>query len=246
MRLRVAVAIALALGCASVPAAPGLGAQERALSVSLVGRVVDGANGTPLLGAFVSQHNSDRGTLTDEEGSFILPGVFPGVRSIAVEQLGYTTLVLTLVVGEDNDPLEVSMSPNPVLLEGIKVVMDRFESRRRATAVSSRVFDREDLVNAPAFDAVDFIESRTFLNTYPCPPGHFYSECALVRGRVRPVTVYVDEMPFWDGLSYLRTFQPFELHRVEVYGGGRHIRVYTAAFMERAGRIRLQPIPIFW
>lgn len=228
--------------------APCLDAQQTSeiSGIRLVGQVVDANTGTPLLGAFVHLQGDLRGVLSDKDGTFVLTGVPKGIRSVAAEQLGYAHLVQTIQVGEENENLVLAMTPDPILLEGIEVVMDRFERRRRATAVSSRVFERDDLLNSPAIDALEFIEKRSFFRTFPCRGTHSESQCALVRGRVGPVSVYVDEMPFLDGLAYLRMLQPYELHRVEVYGGGRHIRVYTEGFLERAGRTRLHPIGVFW
>jgi hypothetical protein len=236
--------IALVAVLAVFLGAPCLDAQEREASsgTNLVGQVVDASTGTPLLGAFVHLEGDDRGVLTEKDGTFVLPRVPKGVRSVMAEQLGYADLIQTTIVGEENEPMVLAMAPDPILLEGIEVVMDRFERRRRATAVMSQVFERDDLLTTAAFDAVDFLEGRSFLKTYPCLGTHFESECAMVRGRIAPVRVYVDEMPFFDGLAYLRTLQPYDLHRVEVYAGGRHIRVYTEWFVERAGRTRIQPI----
>lgn len=240
--------IALVAVLAVFLGAPCLDAQERDPSsgTQLVGQVVDASTGTPLLGAFVHLEGDDRGVLTEKDGTFVLPRVPQGVRSVMAEQLGYADLVQTIIVGEENEALVLAMTPDPILLEGIAVVMDRFERRRRATAVSSRVFERDDLLNSPAIDALEFVENRSFFRTFPCRGTHFESQCALVRGRVRPVSVYVDEMRFLDGLAYLRMLQPYELHRVEVYGGGRHIRVYTEGFLERAGKTRLHPLAVFW
>ena len=67
------------------------------------------------------------------------------------------------------------------------------------------------------------------------------SVCFFVRGREAESMVYVDEMPVIGGLDYLDVLRPHELYMVEVYGQGRHIRVYTNHFMERAAKKRLRP-----
>jgi hypothetical protein len=215
-------------------------------SRSLVGRVIDATTGTPLVGAFVHRTGEDQGVLTDDEGRFRLPGIPAGIVSLSVEQLGYVTQIRTSLVSEDADPIVLALDPDPILLEGIQVVTDRFERRRRALAVSSQAFDREDLVTSPAFNVLDFVTSRTPLRPFRCGSVSLDGICAFVRGRIRPVTVYVDEAPFLGGLAFLEMMEPHELQRVEVYRGGAHIRVYTQAFMERAGRTRLTPLAVLW
>ena len=224
-----------------------LEAQEKEETTpALSGRVLDSDAGTPLVGAFVHLADADWGVLTDEDGRFRLPNLSRGVLSIAVEQLGYVDLIQTLQLAEDTEPVLFLLTPDPILLEGIKVVTDRFERRRRAYAFSSIVLERDALLTSSAFDLLDLIKTRTFLNPWPCPASYMEQTCALIRGRVRPVSVYVDEFPFWGGMDFLEMIQPHELHRVEVYYSRGHVRVYTEAFMERVGKKPIAARPLSW
>jgi len=228
-------------------AAHGIRAQERQnQGIALVGRVLDAATGTPLSGAFVHLEGEDWGVLTDEDGRFSLPRVPRGLLSVAVEQLGYVDLVRTTEFREGAEPLVLALEPDPLLLEGIEVVTDRFERRRRALAIPSQAYDREDLLASADFDVLEFVASRSLLRPVRCGSLSVDGICAYVRGSIRPISVYVDEAPLIGGLDYLQMIQPHELHRVEVYRSGTHIRVYTEAFMERAGRIRFTPLAVLW
>jgi hypothetical protein len=222
-------------------------AQEREETApALTGRVIDSDAGTPLVGAFVHLVDADWGVLTDDDGQFRLPNLSRGVLSVAVEQLGYIDLIQTLQLADDAEPVLFLLTPDPILLEGIQVVTDRFERRRRAYGFSSMVLDRSTLSTSSAFDLLDLIQSRTFLNPSPCPASYMEQTCALIRGRVRPVSVYVDEFPFWGGMDFLEMIQPHELHRVEVYYSQGHVRVYTEAFMERVGKKPIAAMPLSW
>jgi len=226
---------------------PGLGAQDRDVGEpALVGRVIDATTGTPIVGAFVHLDQEKWGVLTGEGGHFRLTGVPAGVITVVVEQLGYVELAKADLVPRESTPVVLALEPDPVLLEGIQVVTDRFERRRKALAVPSQAFDREELITSPFFNVLDFVSSRTLLRPFRCGGISIDGICAYVRGRVRPVTVYVDEAPFLGGLEFLDMMEPHELHRVEVYRSGAHIRVYTEAFMERAARIRLTPLGVLW
>lgn len=210
-----------------------------------LGGMVVGESGQPLVGAFVSLPGAEWGSLTDEEGRFRIPGMTPGRVELKVEQLGYATREWAGHVGPASGPLVLRMEPRAVMLEGLTVVTDRFRNRRNATATATRAWDRGELVTSPYESAARFVEARAGVSTTPCRARHT-SVCLWSRGRVVAPVVYVDEAPVFAGMEYLEALQPHELHMVEVYAGGRHIRVYTERFMERAARTRLQPVAFIW
>jgi hypothetical protein len=205
----------------------------------------------------VGLSGADWGTLTDRQGLFRLPDVPSRAETYVFEMLGYaeTTFVANAAV---DGHLDIRLAPDPVILEGIEVIADRFESRRNATATSVRAFDREQLLASSALDVMNLLEQRFGLRRTPCPGGAgrgiarrggLFStpsqyDCAWVRGRPAPVTVCIDEMPILGGMDFLVGYQPHELYMVEVYGQGRQIRLYTNQFMERASRTRFRPVPL--
>ena len=218
--------------------------EERvAQQFDLVGTVSDDA-GRPLVGAFVSLTGSDWGALTNENGRFRIPDMTAGPVSLQAELLGYETLVWN---GEAHagTAVELRLTAKPILLEGLTVVTDRFESRRRAVASSVRWFDHDALATSPQSSALDFLTTRAGLYSVRCN-GQFTNRCFIVRGRAAEPRVWVDEMPVFGGLEYLESLAPHELYMVEVYGSGRAIRAYTPQFMERAAEHRLRPIPIVY
>lgn len=222
--------------------ARGVGAQDTAEqpAIDLVGTVV-GESGKPLVGAFVCVTGDDRGSLTDERGRFKLPNVTPGPVSLTAEQLGYDTLTAnrTATAGV---PVTLTMTPKPVLLEGLHVVTDRFQRRRQATTVAVQAFDRQELATAPQTQMFDFVRARAGLWLQPC--AGFGSLCVYRRGRFVEPIVYIDEVPVLGGMDYLQSFRPSDLYMVEIYGFGAEIRAYTTAFMGRAAKTRLQPIAL--
>lgn len=232
------IAIALVMGRAH-----GQATVERPTSFDLVGHVVDAETGTRLVGAWVGLAGTDWGSLTDEQGRFRIPDVTPGRLELTVEQLGYETLEWQGAVAAGAEQLTLGLEPRPVLIEGLEVVTDRFRNRRNAVGTSVFAYDRSDLATSTARDVLEFINNRFALWPTPCD-GRRGNRCLVVRGRVVEPVVYVDEMPLLGGLAYLETFRPWEFHMIEVYGGGRHIRVYTPAFMERAAKIRLTPLAL--
>jgi hypothetical protein len=201
---------------------------------------VHGEGGRALVGAFVRPKGSVWGALTDENGRFVVRSVVPGRLELVVEQLGYETLEWVGVV-TPTMTLVLHLAARPVLLEGLTVVADRFQSRRNATATSVRWFDRETLATSPHDSTLDFLSARG-VTRIRCR-SDFGDDCVLVRGRVTVPSVWVDEAPMVAGMDYLDFIPPHELYMVEVYASGRHIRAYTSRFMERSAKTGLHPIP---
>lgn len=245
------------LGLATAPAEAQNARTDGDVTVVLLGKVVDAETGQPLHGAFVSQGGND-GYLTHEDGSFALP-VWPyGEYTLFVELLGYETLTID-VPGPEPEPFVLRVSADPIQLEGLTVLVDRFEQRRRRVPVAVRAFDREDLLRAASADVVDWVKGQYGLVTSFCAAtrgsatlaslrsGAFMDqgqECVLRRGGLVRPRVYIDEIRATGGLEELRTYRPQDLYTIEVYDRGTAIYAYTPHFVDRVlkGRRFLTPV----
>lgn len=208
----------------------------------IFGVVIDDATEQPLANTLVSIEASEWASLTTEGGRFLLCGIGEGTHLVTAEQLGYTTFKAYAEASRTGDVNVVRMRPDPILLEGLEVVTDRFERRRKAVATTVRAFDQEDIARSGYWTAAEFIASRAGVFTTLCEGG---TTCVYRRGqRVNP-TVYLDEFPLIGGWFQLETMPTSQLYMIEVYSRGAHIRAYTHAFMERAAKIRLAPFPIW-
>lgn len=213
----------------------------------VAGVVVDAGSGVPVPGALVALVERNHGVFTDEEGRFTLRDLRPGSHRLVVVQLGYDSLATRLVLPEGTGAVEgvvLRLEPDPVVLEGIRVVSDRLRSRRNAVAASVRAFDQRALQSAGARDALEFLRTRTNLMPAACLGRASMGGCAYVRGRPTPVTVYIDDVHVLGGLEYLDSYRPEELYLVEVFRGGSHVRVYTTWFMEWFAKTGRRPAPV--
>ena len=208
---------------------------------------LDASTGAPLHGAFVALQYHDWGVLADENGRFVLRVDRSPAYVVVSENLGYGKNTIELLDEEPED-LEIRLQSSPIQLDGIRVMVDRFRSRRRAVSTSVRAFSREDLLTSASRDVADYIQTRVGRPIRECPVrSAFASMCTFRRGRLTPVQVYIDEMPTLGGLAELESYRPQELFLLEVYGGGSQIRIYTTHFMDRivrSGKL-LNPIPIW-
>jgi len=236
-------AASLALVALAFLARDGRAQQTPARSpIELVGTVVDQA-GKPLVGTFVSVTGDDWGSLTDAHGRFTLSKITPGTVSLTAEQLGYDTLTVERTV-RAGVPVTLTMTPKPILLQGLHVVVNRFARRRLSAPVSVQFFGRNQLATSSAPEMFDFMRARAGLWMEPC--SGIGNMCVYRRGRFIEPYVYIDEVPVLGGMDFLDTMRPSDLYMVEVYAHGAEIRAYTTAFMARAAKTRLQPISLLF
>ncbi len=208
----------------------------------IVGLVIDASTDAPLKGAYVSVATSEWMSLTTDNGRFLLCWIGSGTHVVMVERLGYHTLIVQLDATASGDPVHLRMSPDPILLEGLEIVADRFEGRRRAAPTSIQVYDQEELASSQYWTVAEFVDSLPGVFIARCG----FNPCIYYRGRVVRPRVYLDESPLIGGWSMLHTVPTSQLYMIEVYGRGTHIRAYTHGFMERAAGVRLAPLPIWF
>ena len=82
-----------------------------ASATDIRGTVKDSETKEPLIGASVQIAGTTIGTITDLDGTFILPGV-DGERTITVSYVSYVTETLTVDPTKDDEPIEVMLSPD--------------------------------------------------------------------------------------------------------------------------------------
>jgi len=225
-------------------------AQERTAPGALLvegdlhGTVLDVDSGEPIEGVELWVPELNLGYATRADGSFRIPEVTEGTYRIELRRLGYTEFAVTLSIEDPFPPLELELERNPVVLEGLEVVVDRFERRRRAAPFATRVIREDKLRTTSARDATELVFQRFASRAVSCPPRAHTQWCVWSRGRTIVPSVYIDEAPAIGGLDQLSTYLPHELYMVEVFAGGRHIRAYTHHFMQRAAEQRLLPLPL--
>jgi hypothetical protein len=240
-------AVLLAACLTALAAAAPAGAQDGARRVTLTGRVVDQTTGQPLSAAQVSLQGIRRTAVTDPEGRFRITAVPAGAWRATVYRLGYVEAEVSWQAAEGAEPFHVALAPNPELMEELKVHVDRYARRRNAVATSVRVLSQDDMAATSASTAYDLVRNRGVTPT-SCPGGtlDFGGSCIWHRGRPAQASVMVDERLSLGGLDELRMYRPEELFMVEIYGGGRHIRIYTNWYMEMAVERKIRPRPVLF
>jgi hypothetical protein len=239
-------ALAFAVALAATPAHA-----QRPTGVAgptLVGTVVESGTGKPLAYAMVAVTSGGLPTLTDSTGVFRITGLPVGVHNVTASQLGYSRLTLPVVVGEGMEPVVFQLFPDPIALEGIKVMGDRFRGRRNALAVSSQGYSADRLRQTPALSVMDFLATDGKLSPAICPgrSNQQFLGCFNRRGQVIEPQVFLDEAPLMGGMSQLEGYNPSDFYLIEVIGNGLMIRAYTHGYIDQTSKNprALEPIII--
>jgi hypothetical protein len=199
--------------------------------VRIRGRVLDEVTRTPVAGAFVGRSYSDSGVLTDSLGLFTLELLSDFSYPITVENLGYRTLDVVLSPTAPEEFTTILISPDPIAIQGLRVLVDRFARRRRTYAGPVRAIDQDRLLNEPSQSAFELLR-RSIPFGRPCRTS-FEELCTVRRGREQVVTVCIDERPAFAGARELELFDVKELYLVELYGWGSQVRVYSRWYVDR-------------
>lgn len=155
--IKIRLLLAILIGGVAFPAT--LAAQERG---TVAGVVLEAATQRPLAGAQISVAGTQLGTLTNQEGRYIIMNVPAGPREIRVTRIGYAQASQQVtVVGGETVTADFTVTESAVPLEGLIVT---------ATGETQRVRERGNVVGqipvaeidlAPITTMSDVLQGRT-------------------------------------------------------------------------------------
>lgn len=227
--------IKAALVSAVILAAPGASAQQNDDSgrTTIRGKIFDATTGYPLFGAFVVPDGQQTGFLTDSLGNFVLTMPNGAAFHLTANQLGYESVGLEILRMDAVRPIMIGMNPDPIMLEGVTTLVDRFQRRRSFFDGSVWAYDRDRLLTqGQGQDALQFVSSRSGMvrACYYDP----LSYCVWRRGQLRRMQVCIDETLMFRGGRELEIYSPQDFYLIEVYDRGSQVRAYTTAYVERS------------
>ncbi|MFL5580563.1 MAG: SusC/RagA family TonB-linked outer membrane protein [Gemmatimonadaceae bacterium] len=158
VRRLVAVGVALA---ASLSASGTLAAQAAGTG-TITGRVVDRASQQPLGGVNVLVVGTQRGTQTQDDGTFRIPGVNAGSYQLRAQRIGFGAQTLPVSVQPGaTASVDFVLSPAAVQLEQVVISGTGEQERRRerGTSVASIDTSQVNLAAAPNFSSM--LQGRT-------------------------------------------------------------------------------------
>jgi TonB-linked SusC/RagA family outer membrane protein len=148
--------LALGLGLLGLPlAADG---QERG---TITGRVVDATTQQPLANVQVFIRQGNRGTLTNQQGQFILAGIPLGTHQLEAARLGYNGATRTVTVAAGRtESVAFELQPSAVALDALVVTATGEQRARELANAVSTVDAREVMETAPVTNISELITGR--------------------------------------------------------------------------------------
>ena len=139
-----------------------LNAQSDRVSGKIRGRVVDSTSKNPLAGAnvLVLPVGSGRGTMTNEDGEFVLPNLMTGRYNVKVSYMGYASTTIQDIDVSPGGTTEILFSLTIEAIEGqeVNVVAESMENTIDIKTVVSQVkYSGEQLNKMPVSNFTDVI-----------------------------------------------------------------------------------------
>lgn len=231
-------ALGVTLMVAMIVCAERVQAQDPPPERVVRGRVIDAVTRQPLGNALVMHEPTSAGELTDSAGGFALRLRITGPVVISVGRFGYEDMRFELPDSVTDRALVLPINPEPVILEGLDIAVDRLErlerrieTRSRTHAGAARSVAGDQIAGVGT--AFDLVRRRTG-STFRCneDPNEL---CSRARnGRELQIRICIDEQPAWGGILMLEALDIGEVYRLELFDlRVSQIRIYTRSFMLR-------------
>jgi len=204
---------------------------------------VQGGTGEPLPGASVMVVGTELGTVTDQEGRFLLMNVPAGEHQIRVERLGFRSYTETVNISAGQTAtLSVQLREAPLQLDEVVVTGQVATSARREIGSSIATVSSTQLETAPISNVSQMLQSRAPGVTIMSGGGQVGQGARIIlRGatsvsqNVEPV-IYVDGVRITSdaggavssdaGTSGLDEINPADIERIEIIRGAAAATMY--------------------
>ena len=139
-----------------------LDAQSDRVSGKIRGKAIDGMTKDPLVGAniLLLPVESGRGTMTNENGEFVIPNIMSGFYSIKVSYMGYASTIIQNIEVSPGATTEILCSMSVEAIEGqeVNVVAESMENTVDIKSVVTQVkYSGDQLYKMPVSNFTDVI-----------------------------------------------------------------------------------------
>ncbi|NLP58631.1 TonB-dependent receptor [Lutibacter sp. B1] len=112
----------------------------------------------PIIGANVIIKNSSFGTVSDEEGNYLIKNLKKGTYQIEISYLGFDTITKNVVIGDGVTIQDFTLSESSFLLEGVMVTAQKREQRNKDVPIAITSYGSDFINNNNTFEYDSFSE----------------------------------------------------------------------------------------
>jgi TonB-linked SusC/RagA family outer membrane protein len=151
--------LGLVIGAVLLVAGPGPGTAQNTGTIR--GRVVESGSDRPMVGAEVFLVGTQRGTLTDAQGDFLLAGIPAGEHRVSAQFIGYGAAerVIRVVAGQAARA-DFQLTVRAVNLEGVVVTALGQTARQRALGTAQQTVVGSEIAQAQKENWVNALQGR--------------------------------------------------------------------------------------
>jgi len=147
---------------------------------SVSGFVRDDSSGEPIAYANVFLAGTAHGSMTNEEGYFVLPEIVPGSYDLKVTMIGYRAVLRKLTIAEaQNSRIDIRLVEDILQTEGVTVEAS-YSELKKSVQSSQIKLDIKEINSAPAFIEADVM--RTLQMLPGVQAANDFSSALYVRG----------------------------------------------------------------
>jgi TonB-dependent starch-binding outer membrane protein SusC len=127
----------------------------------IMGQVTNTLTGEPVANAQVTVVGTQRGSLTDARGNFVITGVTPGTHQVEVRSIGYrnATQQVSVAAGESSR-MTFQMTIAAVALDEVVVTGQTMGTARREIGTSSASINMAEMESAPVTNMTQILQAR--------------------------------------------------------------------------------------
>ncbi len=130
---------------------------------SLRGLVIDSTSGEPLPYCNIILKETKTGTTTDQRGYFFFPSLKPGLYTIVISYIGYTTEAIEVkIIRNAMAQMDIKLLPSAVTLPTLEKVGEKYNFEEKPDVSVNRIYTRE-LETIPKGVETDLLRSLKFL-----------------------------------------------------------------------------------
>lgn len=186
---------------------------------NISGMIIDAQEEEPIIGATITVDGHNIGTITEVDGSFILPNVPAGKQKIQVSYVGYSDLVEVVEIRSDGDlPIEIFKSG--VQLEEVTIKARAADAAVKEVQIGVETMDIQTIEKLPTFmGEVDVVRSF-MLQPGVSTVGEGASGFNVRGGSVDQNLVLQDEAILFNSshaLGFFSTFNTDLIRKVDLY-----------------------------
>lgn len=211
----------------------------------VLGVIVNGETQEPLIQAQVTIQGTNLGTITNQDGRFILRNVPAGERTVVAQLIGYGERRQTVAVPAGGSAtVELELFPSAVELEGLVVTGAAMASQKREIGNSVSTITAEEIESVQAMNFEDLLRGRAAGVSVTGTPGSAGAGSSIILRGTNSVNmrnlplVYIDGVRMPTGVletstgeaeehaTFLGSIRPEDIDRIEVIKGGAARALY--------------------